>query len=454
MRKKMNIMIEHITEEKLKDLEDWDLRDLRHRFINLFNNYFHDSTVMKASGIPRRTFMEKYILLREEMNNRGIKFFRTMPLETEIEKRIFKSFAWDLDVYALKDLLMVPNYISIGGDYIISPKSVEKVDVIIRHSEEHRNDKFEAVISQIIKEQTRKETNFIYNINGPDSSYVPLFDLMLKSHEEIKKIKIVKKVKKKEVTIKKPEETDDTIRIPVGPDCEVTATITIDKGQGIQALYCGKIKKVRTFLFDKRVKAWTMASARAWIKEQKEKTEKVLGEGRGIGGPRQGVGGTDICICPECGHELKHKRNVPCADIKCPKCGKPMAGKEEKQTIFKIIKVDKAQRILGGVIYEPDEVDTQGDFTDAKEIEKAMYRFMEKYATDTKRIKINHKGKRYHFPIMEVFQAEEDTVKGGQTLKKGTWWLEIKVTNDTIWKMAEKNEIEAFSMGGHSKAKA
>ena len=416
MRKKMNIMIEHITEERLKDLEDWDLRDLRHRFINLFNNYFHDPAVTKASGIPRREFMEKYILLREEMNNRGIKYFRTMPLETEIEKRIFKSFAWDLDVYALKDLLMVPNYICIGGDYIISPKSVEKVDVIIRHSEEHRNDKFEAVISQIIKEQTRKEANFIYNPKGPNSTYIPLFDLMLKSHEEIKKIKIAKKVKKKEITIKKPEETENTIRIPVGPDCEVTATITIDKGQGISALYCGKVKQVRTFLFDKRVKAWTMASARAWIKEQKEKTEKALSKKSTIS-----------------------KKKAP--------------AKTEKGATFKIIKVDKAQRILGGVIYEPDEIDSQNDYTDEKEIEKAMYRFMERYATDTKRIRINHKGKRYHFPIMECFQAEEDTIKGKQTLKKGTWWLEIKVTNDAVWKMAENNEIEAFSMGGSSKAR-
>ena len=56
---------------------------------------------------------------------------------------------------------------------------------------------------------------------------------------------------------------------------------------------------------------------------------------------------------------------------------------------------------------------------------------------------------------MEVFQAEGDgTKKGGQILKAGTWWLEIKVTNDKIWEMAERREIEGFSMGGRSKAKA
>lgn len=63
----------------------------------------------------------------------------------------------------------------------------------------------------------------------------------------------------------KPEETDDYIRIPVR-DCKVTATITISAKEGIKGLYCGKIKKVRTYLFAK-AKGWTMAKAKAWVKE-------------------------------------------------------------------------------------------------------------------------------------------------------------------------------------------
>ncbi len=63
----------------------------------------------------------------------------------------------------------------------------------------------------------------------------------------------------------KPEETDDFIRIPVR-DCKVTATITISAKEGIKALYCGKVKKVRTYLFAK-AKGWTMAKAKAWVKE-------------------------------------------------------------------------------------------------------------------------------------------------------------------------------------------
>ena len=69
--------------------------------------------------------------------------------------------------------------------------------------------------------------------------------------------------------ITKPEETDEFIRIPVR-DCKVTATIDISKKEGISALYCGKEKQVRTYLFRKD-HGWTMAKAKAWVKEHEGK---------------------------------------------------------------------------------------------------------------------------------------------------------------------------------------
>ena len=70
--------------------------------------------------------------------------------------------------------------------------------------------------------------------------------------------------------ITKPEETDDFIRIPVR-ECKVTATIDISKKEGISALYCGKEKKVRTYLFRKD-HGWTLAKAKAWVKEHDGKS--------------------------------------------------------------------------------------------------------------------------------------------------------------------------------------
>ena len=69
--------------------------------------------------------------------------------------------------------------------------------------------------------------------------------------------------------VTKPEETEDFIRIPVR-ECQVTATIDISKKEGISALYCGKEKQVRTYLFRKD-HGWTMEKAKAWVKEHEGK---------------------------------------------------------------------------------------------------------------------------------------------------------------------------------------
>jgi len=81
-------------------------------------------------------------------------------------------------------------------------------------------------------------------------------------------------------TITKPEEDDDYIRIPVA-ECKVTATIDISKKEGIKALYCGKEKQVRTYLFDKREPYnWTMAKAKKWVEDHKgvDEAEGVTAE--------------------------------------------------------------------------------------------------------------------------------------------------------------------------------
>ncbi len=516
--------IENITQDNIKELPDVELRNLKIRFIGIYDRYFADPEMKKAVDLERQVFYSKYIVLRTEMKKRSIEFHEGVALDKEVNTRIFLKSVWGLDVPSLNEIPIVKSYAAISGTFIKSPKVAKSMDVVIRNTEKNRDERLEKKIAMELKAHTGKIPNFIYSPEGPDSSHIPVFDLVLKARDETKKINVAKKpIEKKKIKkafpIEKPEETENTIRIPVGPDCEVTATITIDKGQGISALYCGKIKKIRTYLFDKRVKAWTMASARAWIKEHSEKVEKALGEGQGVGGPRQGVGGAELCVCPECGHEEKHKRDEPCNKIKCPECGTPMKGKAQKirkklteaeqkdydeesalirenakkakyphkfeaakwtwpnghprcihcgeeemvdknnkslpcekpVTKFTIIKIDKKKQMAGGVVYEPDQVDTQGDYTDSKEIEKAMYRFMEKYATDTKRIKINHMGKRYFFPIVECFQAEQDTMKGGQLLKAGTWWLMIKIPNEKIWKDVESGKLTGFSMGGTAK---
>lgn len=49
------------------------------------------------------------------------------------------------------------------------------------------------------------------------------------------------------------------------------------------------------------------------------------GTGRGLrsGPPGRGPGG--YCRCAQCGMKVAHKQGIPCASVKCPKCGASMA---------------------------------------------------------------------------------------------------------------------------------
>ncbi len=118
------------------------------------------------------------------------------------------------------------------------------------------------------------------------------------------------------------------------------------------------------------------------------------------------------------------------------------------ELFFKFLKMNKRQQVVGGIIYEPDVKDSQGDYADAAEIEKAMYGFMVKYADDTRRFRVNHMGKRLLLPVLECFQPEQDTRKAGHTVKAGSWWLMLKVPDKDLWKDIEEGRLTGFSMGG------
>jgi len=64
--------------------------------------------------------------------------------------------------------------------------------------------------------------------------------------------------------------------------------------------------------------------------EYEGEEEYARGEGRGVGGPRQGLGPVAYCTCPKCDYKVKHTPNKPCLDMTCPKCGAKLVGTEKK----------------------------------------------------------------------------------------------------------------------------
>jgi len=103
------------------------------------------------------------------------------------------------------------------------------------------------------------------------------------------------------------------------------------------------------------------------------------------------------------------------------------------------------ERIVFGVVLEPDTVDAQGDTIAAEEIRQAAHKFMEDFG----HLGLQHKeivnGK---LKLLESFIAPVDFDVEGQAVKKGTWLMAERVIDDSLWAAIRKGEITGYSIGG------
>ena len=108
-------------------------------------------------------------------------------------------------------------------------------------------------------------------------------------------------------------------------------------------------------------------------------------------------------------------------------------------------KAEAEERVVIGVVLEPDEVDAQGDTISKEEIKNAAYRFMEEFAVSG----IQHKefaGGR--LKILESWIAPQDITIGDQVVKEGTWMMTKRVVDDDLWAAAKAGKFTGFSIGG------
>ncbi|SDP77019.1 XkdF-like putative serine protease domain-containing protein [Desulforhopalus singaporensis] len=120
--------------------------------------------------------------------------------------------------------------------------------------------------------------------------------------------------------------------------------------------------------------------------------------------------------------------------------------REERE--IQIAKTDEEKRLVYGIVYSPDEVDTQGDHTNAGEIEKAAHDFM-------KAARVGNIDKDHSFEAEEgAFVAESWIVKAGDPVfpdeKEGAWAVAIKIEDDELWSGVKKGEIGGLSIGGYA----
>ena len=120
-------------------------------------------------------------------------------------------------------------------------------------------------------------------------------------------------------------------------------------------------------------------------------------------------------------------------------------GKASFTTFGRIVKTDAQTHYVTGIVYEPMEEDTHGNYMTEAEIEKAAHWF----AKNGNMVDLQHSFEPLDgASVVESWIAKADFEIDGQTVKKGTWLMTVEVSDEAVWNGIEKGDITGFSMGG------
>lgn len=123
--------------------------------------------------------------------------------------------------------------------------------------------------------------------------------------------------------------------------------------------------------------------------------------------------------------------------------GEPLVEAELKN-----LKKSEEKRMVYGIVYSPDQVDTQGDFAKADEIAKAAHGFMKEALTGNVDVKHDFDARD------DAYVAESWITKGVDSLfdkePAGSWAVGIKVESDELWEQIKKGELAGISMAGRA----
>jgi len=117
--------------------------------------------------------------------------------------------------------------------------------------------------------------------------------------------------------------------------------------------------------------------------------------------------------------------------------------------LIPVIKTDEDEKIVTGIVLEPDEVDAQGDTISKEAIKEAAHKFLSKFNKDTE-LGFMHKAfGDLGMGLIESWVAREDSDFGGSPVKSGSWLMSVQVSdNEKLWEKIKSGEIAGFSIGG------
>ena len=120
-------------------------------------------------------------------------------------------------------------------------------------------------------------------------------------------------------------------------------------------------------------------------------------------------------------------------------------GKASFTTYGRIVKMDADNHYVTGIVYEPMEEDSHGNYMTAEEITKAAYWF----SKNGDKVDLQHSFEPLNnATVVENWVAKADFKIGDEIVKEGTWLMTVEVADEGVWDSIEKGDITGFSMGG------
>lgn len=132
--------------------------------------------------------------------------------------------------------------------------------------------------------------------------------------------------------------------------------------------------------------------------------------------------------------------------VRNPANGLPLVLKDANAKPFCVLKTDEERRMVYGIVYAPDRVDSQGDFADRFEIERAAHQFLK--AQRTAQVDANHA-----FEVLPGAYVAESWITRGDdgVFSDGmsyAWAVGIKIEDEALWDAVKAGEWMGLSLAG------
>lgn len=143
-------------------------------------------------------------------------------------------------------------------------------------------------------------------------------------------------------------------------------------------------------------------------------------------------------------NKLKNLKVTHISLVKRPANNEPVILKNCDSQTFELAKFNDELRVVYGIVYAPDIVDLQNDFTDAATIREASYDFMK--GGRNQNVDLEHS-----FEDSGAFVSESWIVKETDSLfpsKQGAWAVGIHVPDTELWDSVKKGKFLGLSLAG------